>query len=201
MIYEKHKIIKMKKIISFFLIFFISSVGMQAQAHEKGGDPIIITEYADFQCSDCADASNIVDQVIRKYNGQVILRLKQLPLEFHKGALPAAKCFEALYRRNPARAWQFYAFAFDEQAVLEQGDAGISCLINKLGLNPREREQLAADIADPSILDKINADIAEADAQGIDEVPTFFINNIKMEECDTPESFYEIIDHILAQQK
>ncbi|WP_215832364.1 DsbA family protein [Pelorhabdus rhamnosifermentans] len=82
---------------------------------------VTITEYADFQCSYCSEAQNVVDQVLNK--GQVNLALKHLPLECHTDALPAAKCFEVLYRRNPAVAWSFYKLAFTEQSFLKGGNA------------------------------------------------------------------------------
>jgi protein-disulfide isomerase len=162
--------------------------------------PVTITEYIDFQCSYCAQAKKTVDEVMKKYNGQVNLVLKHLPLEFHAGALPAARYFEALYQRNPAMAWNFFNLAFSEQTVLKKGEAGVQSLIDKLNLSQEELEWLSQDLNDQLIDERIHADIAEADAMGIDEVPYFFINGHKIENYDQPEEFNQAIDALLLEK-
>lgn len=163
--------------------------------------PVTIIEYIDFQCSYCAQAKKTVDEVMKKYNGQVNLVLKHLPFEFHAGALPAARYFEALYQRNPAMAWNFFNLAFNEQAALKNGEDGVRYLIAKLNLNQRELEQLSQDLTDPLIDEKINADVVEADKMGIDEVPFFFINGHKIENYEQSDEFNQVIDMLLLQGK
>ncbi len=162
--------------------------------------PVTITEYIDFQCGYCAQAKKTVDEVMKKYNGQVNLVVKHMPLEFHAGALPAARYFEALYQRNPVIAWNFFNLVFREQAALENGEVGVQYLINKLNLSQEELEQLSQDLTNPLIAEKIYADIAEGDAMGIDQVPFFLINGHKVENYEQPEDFNKIIDALLLEK-
>lgn len=159
--------------------------------------PITIVEYADFQCSDCARAKIIIDQVLEKYNGQVKLVLKHRPLDKHSFAMPAARVFEALYREDENKAWKFYDVVMAEQAVLKTGDNGLQYFVDKLDLTQAEQEQLSLDLTDPTINEGIKRDIDEESSLGFHSTPVFFINGTHLEKCESIDDFARVIDLLL----
>ncbi|VBB09771.1 thioredoxin [Lucifera butyrica] len=159
--------------------------------------PVTVVEYVDFQCPHCARAKPVVDQVLKKYGGQVKLELKHRPLAVHPFAIPAARTFQALYSLNTAKAWQFYDLAMAEQPVLKTGAAGLQTLVNKLGLTPEEKIRLSVDSADTTLYGGIAADIAEADSLGLKKVPAFFINGIPLKKDNSVNDFSLVIDPLL----
>lgn len=77
--------------------------------------PIVIVEYADFQCPACRMAHATLKQVKKKYGDRVQVHFKHMPLDFHRMAMPAAKYFEALKQESPEKAEKFYDLIFEQQ--------------------------------------------------------------------------------------
>jgi protein-disulfide isomerase len=186
-----------------FLILFGSSSHSAVSAQAVRGNPfaeITITEYVDFQCSSCAEAKKTIDETISKYHGNVNLVIKHLPLDYHAGAMPAARYFEALYKSTPARAWEFYNLAFDDQKTLKDGEAGVRVIIDKLKLNQKEMQQLAERLADPLIDVRIHKDIIEADAMEVDEVPFILVNGHKIDTYNSVDEINRVINALIIEK-
>lgn len=171
-----------------------------ASAQAIRGNPlarVTIVEYVDFQCSDCAQSKVIIDQVLEKYDGQVKLELKHRPLDKHSFAMPAARIFEAIYRRDESKAWKFYDLVMVEQVVLKIGDNGLQYLVDKLDLTQAEEEQLSLDLTDPTINEGIKRNIDEESRLGFHNIPVFFINGVHLEKCASIDDFAKEIDPLL----
>ncbi|EGO64920.1 ankyrin repeat domain-containing protein [Acetonema longum] len=158
---------------------------------------VTIVEYTDFQCPYCALGKEAIDDILAKYNGKVKVVVKHAPSDSHRVALPAALYFEALARRNPEKAWQFYDLIFTEQHILREGEAGLSCIIDRLGLSDQERRQLENDRFSRSILATVEADLLEAESFGFGGVPVVMVNDILLEGYYSAETFSQVIDPIL----
>lgn len=99
--------------------------------HVKGSAdaPVIIFEYADFQCEVCAVFSSRVNELIEKYDGKVAVVYRNFLLSYHKNATAAASSAEAaglqgyweeygdLLFANQAE-W-YYASASERSAIFE----------------------------------------------------------------------------------
>jgi protein-disulfide isomerase len=159
--------------------------------------PITIVEYVDFQCSDCAQAKKLVDQVLTKYDGKVQLTLKHYPHETHPLAMPAAQVFEALNRQDEEKAWEFYDLAMAEQSVLKDGNSGLQYLVDRLNLTQPQKDQLNRDLADPAIEQAIKSDVDEENNLGLHKTPLFFINGIHLTNTASLDDFSQLIDSLL----
>ena len=70
---------------------------------------VTIFEYTDFQCPYCRYGAMTVDEVMARYEGQVRLIVKQLPLPLlHPMAMSCARYFEAISMQSADKAWAFY---------------------------------------------------------------------------------------------
>jgi len=81
---------------------------------------IVIVEYADFQCPACGMAYGPLKEFKEKHKRQVQFYYKNLPLDFHPLAAPAAHYFEALRLQDKAKAQQFYDFVYENQKSLSE---------------------------------------------------------------------------------
>ena len=71
--------------------------------------PITIFEYTDFQCPYCRYGAKTIDEVMARYEGQVRLIVKHLPLPLlHPMAMACAQYFEAISLQSADKAWAFY---------------------------------------------------------------------------------------------
>lgn len=158
---------------------------------------ITIVEYTDFQCPYCALGKEAIDEILVKYSGKVKLVVKHTPLDSHPAALPAALYFEALARQSPEKAWQFYDLLFAEQSVLKEGEAGLSRVIDRLGLSEQERRQLEKDRHSRGVIAAVEADLQEAESFGIDGVPVVMVNDVLLEGCYPAEVFCQVMEPML----
>lgn len=154
--------------------------------------PVTIYEYTEFQCPYCAHGARVVDEVMARYEGQVRLIVKHLPLpHLHPMAMPAALAFEALSLQSPSLAWRFYDRVFASQTLLAGGEAALRKLAGELGA---DLDRYDADVRSEAVRARVVADLKEAQAFRFDGVPAFVINNTVIEGAQPARLFFEVID-------
>lgn len=155
---------------------------------------ITIVEYTDFQCPYCAFGAKTVEEVLARYEGQVRLVVKHVPLQFHPMAKPAAQYFEALSLQSAAGAWAFYDRLFENQRALAGGTSFLRKLADDLGAN---LQQLEKDLASPVVNDRLAGDLQEVERYRFDGVPAFIINGQVIEGAQPAQVFVDVIEAIL----
>lgn len=164
--------------------------------HGPADAPITIVEFSDFECPYCSRGYNTVKEVLKAYPGKVKFVFKHLPLEFHPKAMPAAKYFEALNRQSSEKAYAFHDMIFENQDKLKsQGEAYMKETAKKIGADLKKLEK---DLADATLMDRINADVAEAQKFGISGTPGFVINGVSLKGAYPFSEFKTIIDRHLG---
>ncbi|MBI4403275.1 MAG: thioredoxin domain-containing protein [Deltaproteobacteria bacterium] len=167
--------------------------------------PITLVTYSDFQCPYCQRGYQTVEEVRKKYGKQIRFVFKNLPLDFHPLAMPAAKMFEAIALQNAAKAYQFHDEIFKNQQKLSSG--GVKFLeeaAKKLGVNIAKMKK---DMESEKVKARIDADIAEARNFGINGTPGFVVAGVTIKGAYPASHFAEIIDRrikdrdVAGQQK
>ena len=159
--------------------------------------PVTIVEYTDFQCPYCRFGARTVDEVMARYEGQVRLVVKQLPLPLlHPMAMSTARHFEAISLQSADRAWAFYDRIFADQAVLADGEPGLQKIAAALGV---DMNRLERDLQSPVPQRRIDADLEESQRFRFDGVPAFVVNGRVIEGAQPVERFFEVIDAALRQ--
>lgn len=157
---------------------------------------VTIVEYSDFQCPYCTRGYQTIQEVKKAYGGKVRFVFKHLPLDFHPLAMPAAKYFEAIARQSPEKAYKFHDLIFENQGDLNAKKEGfLKESARKAGA---DMKKLDKDLADSSLMDRINKDIAEAQKFGISGTPGFIINGVSLKGAYPFAEFKTIIDRHLA---
>jgi protein-disulfide isomerase len=160
----------------------------------KPGAPVVIVEFADFECPFCNLARGIVKTALDTHGDNVVFYFKQFPLSFHAHSEKAARAVIAAGRQD--RYWQMYDLIFDNQKQLS--DQKILQLAQALGLN---MTRFAADWADPLIAQQVQEDKKEGETAGVDSTPTFYINGRRYLGEKTPEAFTLAVGDALKAAK
>jgi Na+/H+ antiporter NhaA len=140
--------------------------------HIRGPDDAIVTliEYGDFECPYCGRAESVIRELLLEFGHDLRYVWRHLPLsDVHYHAQLAAEAAEAASAQG--KFWEFYdrLFAGEEGLHLEQlvRDA------EELGL---DGERFSSDLRNRAHAERVEEDVASADASGVAGTPTFFIN-------------------------
>lgn len=147
------------------------SVAANLVTTARGDGPVVLVEFADFQCPFCGKHAREVEPRIRKefiQTGVVRQVFLNMPLPNHPRAEPASKT--ALCADRQGKFWEMYEALFQAPTALEDGD--LLAKADALGLDlPALQRCVASD--DP----KATIDRHKEAAQkfGVRSTPSFFL--------------------------
>jgi protein-disulfide isomerase len=131
--------------------------------------PVLIVEFADFQCPACRAARPIVEEAMKKHDGQTRLVFKHFPLAIHQYAEKAARGARAA--QTQGKFWEMYAVLFDNQDRLSP--PVVDELAKGLGL---DMAKFNKDIDSESVADAVARDRKQGERLDIQSTPTLYIN-------------------------
>jgi protein-disulfide isomerase len=182
----------------------VSSLWMDVRPgrdHVRGdpGAPLIVVEYGDYQCPECAEAHAVYER-IRPHleDGRLCVAFRHFPLiDAHPAALRAAQAAEAAGAQG--RFWEMHDRLMElvteqlaEGPVTTVGprDAGaLEHVARRAGLDvARFRE----DLDDPAALERILEDFRGGLASGVNGTPTFYVNGRRADAGAAEEIYAQI---------
>lgn len=158
---------------------------------------ITVVEYSDFQCPFCQRGKEMLPQILKDYDGKVSIYFKQYPLPNHNWAMKASIASLCAYDQDNDKFWAFHDKIFDNQKkiTLEDADATFNGYAKEVGLNLKEFD---ACYASDKTAARVKADMAEAQAIGVNSTPTFVVNGMKVPGAN-PEGVKAAIDLKLSE--
>lgn len=132
--------------------------------------PVTIYEFSDFQCPHCKMAAPQLKKIVEESNGKVKLVFKQYPLPAHPKAREAAKASVAAHKQG--KFWEMHDLLFENQNRLST--ANLNDYAKQIGLDVK---RFKADMASKETETKIEADVAEGRAAGVDSTPSIYVND------------------------
>ncbi len=162
--------------------------------------PVVIEEFADFQCPACKQAATAVKEILEMYPTQVKVVYKDFPIPGHQharlvaaGALCAAQQgkFEAMYDKLFERQAEWSAMP------REQVDALLVALASEEGMNIDEFNTCRAS---RTVRSEVDDDATEGIERTVNSTPTFFINGEKQVGVLTVFQFIQRINAELEKQ-
>jgi protein-disulfide isomerase len=131
--------------------------------------PIVIVEFADFECPACADKRSLLDKLVEDHAGKIRLVFKNYPLPMHANAEKAARAGWAAHKQG--KFWQLHPLLFDNQKDLSQ--PSVEKLAQKAGLDlARFRQDRDSEAAADAVL----RDRKQGESLNIQSTPSLFIN-------------------------
>jgi protein-disulfide isomerase len=153
---------------------------------------VTIVEFSDFECPFCRQAQGTLAELLQKYDKDVRLVFKHLPLEGHRNSLPAARA--AYCAGEQDRFWQFHDELFAtpnlDATVFEKIAAAIGLGAPKFQACMNSEHSRAA----------IVKDIETARLFRIDSTPSFLINGKLVKGALSFADFQKLIERELNQR-
>lgn len=156
------------------------------------GAPITIVEFSDLRCPFCARMPIVLEDVLKRYAGQVRWVFKHFPLPIHSDA-PLAHAAAAAAGEQ-GRFWEMHDAIFARSQTLQRSD--VIALASQLGLNV---ERFVADLEQQKLKALVDRDVAEGRRAGVTGTPTFFINGTRLSGALPATEFFRLIDAELAR--
>ena len=153
--------------------------------------PITMVAFSDYQCPYCHRAQATVEELLAKYEGKIRFVHRDYPLDFHKGALPAARA--ARCAGEQGRFWDFH-----RNLLARLTDFSTEDLTGRAGEMSLDMSEFEACFDSERYTKEIKASFAAGRAIGVTATPTFFINGRRLEGAKPLEEFQELIEEELA---
>ena len=132
--------------------------------------PVVIVEWADFECPFCARAAKLLDEVVKNRPGRVRAVFKFFPLTGHPhGELTACAAAAADLQ---GKFWLMHDQLFDNQSAGLDA-AKIHDIAGKIGLDLAKFER---DLTSDEVKNKVDKDRAQADQLGLTGTPFIWVN-------------------------
>lgn len=143
------------------------------------GDPVLIFEYADYQCPGCASMNQYVNQAVEEMKGKLVIVYRNYLLSYHQNATAAASAAEAAGLQG---YWKKYADTlFENQSEWEYASASERAeLFEKYFIEVTDGkgdiEKFREDMASTAVSDKISFDMGLGKRVGVESTPGFFVD-------------------------
>jgi len=131
--------------------------------------PVVIVEFADFECPACGATRPVLDQLIEKNADSVRLLFKHFPLSMHQNAEKAARASVAALRQG--KFWEMHAVLFENQTQLSVEN--VEKLAQQAGLDLTRFRQ---DRDSEATADFVNRDRKQGESLDLQSTPSLFIN-------------------------
>jgi len=161
-------------------------------AHVRGPKdaPVLLVEYADYECPYCQQIQPALDRIHAEYKGKVAFAYKDVPLPMHANAQKASEAAHCAGVQN--KYWEYH-----------------DLLVSKKQLDLPRLKEIARELKlDVAAFDKcvdtgeraavIKAHMAEAQSLGLQGTPSFFINGRFFSGALSYEKLREVIEEELS---
>jgi len=157
--------------------------------------PIIIIEFSDFQCPYCRGALPTLRKILAKYEGQVSLAYRDLPLrEIHPQADMAAEASRCAGEMG--KFWEYHDQLFENPNKLNR--EGLIDIARTLKL---DEKQFDACLSNRKYKEQVEQDRQLGLRAGVSGTPGFIIKGNLLSGNLPQEAFEKIIDAELARSK
>lgn len=135
--------------------------------------PVVLVEYANYQCTSCGQASVIVKEIQRQLGEQLCFVFRNFPLtQMHAHAQYAAEAAEVAAAQG--KFWEMHDTLFAHQQALDDGNL----VEYAVGLD-LDISRFLRDMSAHVYANRVQEDFNSGVYSGVKGTPTFFINNVR----------------------
>lgn len=164
---------------------------------ERGDSDVVLVEFLDFECEACRAAFPVVEDLRAKYGDRVTFVARYFPLPGHFNAERAARAVEsaALQGKFEDMYHQMYETQSSWGEQQEPLDDLFRQFAEDIGL---DMERYDADYASNEVADRVQRDVEDGTALGVQGTPTFFLDGKRLEPTSV-DDFEDAIAEALAK--
>lgn len=170
---------------------------VRQDSHIKGDKnaKVTLTEFGDFQCPACGAVHPIVNLLLGEYKDQVAFVFRQFPLQSHQNGSIAAHASEAAGAQD--KFFEMYDALYQNQKEWGESKNPMEFFeqyAKNIGLDV---EKFKSDVASKKYEARIQKDLNDGNALGVNATPTFFLNGEKISGGLDYKEFKAKIDAVL----
>lgn len=159
---------------------------------------VTVVEFLDFECEACLAMFPVMEQIRQDYDGEITFVVRYFPLPGHPNSVTAATAVEAAGQQGAFEP--MYRKMFETQDEWGHTEASRKATFvqyaQELGLDIEVFQQA---MDDPATRARVQRDVDDGMALGVNATPTIFINGVATEPMPSYESLRTTIDEALAQ--
>lgn len=147
----------------------------EINAHSK----VTLVEFGDFQCPACGAEYPIVTQILQNYQGKINYVFRNFPLPQHQNAQAAAEAAEAAGAQG--KFFDMFNQLYSNQNNWADASNPMTFFTQYAQALHLNMKQFTADVNSKKYSSKIQKDINDGYAVGVDATPTFFLNGVEIQ--------------------
>jgi len=157
-----------------------------ADTPSKGpaGAPIVIVEFADFECPACGMMRPVLDELFEQHKDKIRVLYKHFPLPMHPNGEKAARAAVAAMRQG--KFWEMHRVLFDNQTAL--GVENVEKLAQGIGLDLVKFRQ---DRDSEATADLVAKSRKQGEVLELSGTPSLFINGRRVNGMADPKQDLE----------
>ncbi|MCJ7805747.1 DsbA family protein [Patescibacteria group bacterium] len=165
-------------------------------ATDSASAKVTVVEFGDFECPACQEAHPVTKQMLKDYDGKVNFVFRNFPLPQHTKAQISSEAAEAAGAQD--KYWEMYDKIYENPGEWENSESPLdvfSGYAKDIGLDVTKFEN---DVKANKFSNKIQQDMADGIALGINSTPTFYINGQQMVGVPDYSQLKQVIDKALG---
>lgn len=164
---------------------------------KKGSSDVVLVEFLDFECEACGAAYPVIEDLREKYDGRVTFVARYFPLPGHFNAERAARAVESAARQG--KLDQMYQLMYETQTSWGEKQKPADDTFRNFAVQLKlDMDRYDVDYASPEVAARVQRDVDDGLALGVQGTPTFFLNGERFEPAAV-EDFSNAIDEALAE--
>lgn len=164
--------------------------------------PVVIYEYADYQCSYCALMNPYINKIVEDYAGKVAVVFRTYVLTYHQNGVAAASAANAAAQQGYWAAYKDLLFANQDDWFYSDGDElqdQLETYFITVSSGKGDLAKFRADMASNAVAQKVAFDLGAGSKMEIGGTPWFFIDgewieNNNMTPAEYAQKLRSIID-------
>jgi protein-disulfide isomerase len=159
-----------------------TSALVHPDSHEMNNhSKVTLVEFGDFQCPACGAEYPIITQLLQNYGNKINFVFRNFPLPQHQNAQAAAEAAEAAGAQG--KFFEMYNMLYTNQSSWGETDANksMSYFTQYAKALRLDMNKWTSDVKSSKYKNKIQKDIDDGYAVGVNATPTFFLNGVPIQ--------------------
>lgn len=173
---------------------------VHADSHAiKANSKVTLVEFGDFQCPACGAEYPIITQLLQTYNGKINFVFRNFPLPQHQNAQAAAEAAEAAGAQG--KFFEMYNMLYTNQQTWGETDPNkaMNYFTQYAKALRLDMNKWTSEVKSNKYKAKIQSDINDGYAVGVNATPTFFLNGVPIQGGQPYNDFKAKIDAALQK--
>jgi len=156
---------------------------------------VTLEEFGEYESEACAKANEIVKKLLVDYDGKIRFNFRHFPMtNIHQRALKAGEA--AVATAQDGKFWEMHNILFANRRNL--GTTSLKLHSKEAGVN---NKRFLDELVNATYGWQVQGDLREGLDRGVKDVPTFFVNGVRVTGKPTYEELSKAIDAALKKVK